>query len=339
MSINNIQPIDSSSKPEHFADFYVDKIPIKGKLILAPMDGHSDLPFRSICRSLGSAISYSEFVNVDNLQGSKYESARAVKKLTFTKQERPMAFQIYGHNIDKVVQTAVHLQNTKAPDIIDINMGCYVRKISERGAGAGMLKYPERIYQLFNQLSSELDIPATGKIRLGWDDAAVDEKCYLDAALALEAGNGKLLAVHGRTRKQGYKGAANWDAIAEICAAVNNIPVVANGDVITVNDIDAIQQHTQCDGVMIGRGAIGNPWIFQYRNAADILFEEKLDIIFRHFQLNIDFYGYDLGVKTFRKHSSKYLGESENLIAIRHKILTATNAEDVKELYKQATQL
>ena len=207
--------------------FHVGDIPIYGNLILSPMDGFSDLPFRSICRQLGSALSYTEFVNVDTLQGNHKASVRSIQKLTYSEQERPIVFQIYGHDLDRMVSTAERLQE-KRPDIIDINMGCYVRKISERGAGAGMLRFPERIYHLFQRLSAVLDIPVTGKIRLGWDDEAVMDKAYLEAAHAVQDGGGQLLAVHGRTRRQGYKGPADWDPIAEIKSSLKKIPVIAN---------------------------------------------------------------------------------------------------------------
>lgn len=313
-------------------DFYVGDIAIYGDLVLAPMDGYSDLPFRSICKQLGSAMSYSEFVNVDNITGSHHESNRAKQKLTFDNNERPMCFQIYGHNIDNVVKTAIELQK-KQPDIIDINMGCYIKKISERGAGAGMLKFPERIYQLFSRLNEELDIPATGKIRLGWDDEALEKKAYLEAADALASAGGKLLAVHGRTRKQGYKGDANWDAIAEICQSIKSIPVLANGDVTSVEDIAKIKQHTQCDGVMIGRGAIGNPWIFQHRDTDSITKQEKLTIALKHLQLNIKFYGEEIGIRNFRKHSKQYIGDAKELHSLRQKLVTSENFDEIKNLY------
>ncbi len=312
--------------------FHIGDIPIYGNLILAPMDGYSDLPFRSVCRSLGSALSYSEFVNVDNIKGSRFESSRAKQKLTFSEAERPMTFQIYGHDIDKVVSTAVQLQKLN-PNIIDINMGCYIRKISERGAGAGMLKFPERIYQLFSNLSAELDIPVTGKIRLGWDEEALANQSYLDAAYAVADGGGKLLAIHGRTRKQGYKGEANWDAIAEVCQAINKIPIIANGDVTSVERIHAIEKHTGCDGVMIGRGAIGNPWIFQYRNSDEISRNERIDIALKHLELNIDFYGYESGIRTFRKHSKQYIGESPELHEMRQQLMISESIEEIRLLY------
>lgn len=303
--------------------FYVREIPIYGDLILSPMDGFSDLPFRSLCRELGSAMSYTEFVNVDELQGKKGGSKRAYKKLEYAHDERPIVFQIYGHDVDRLVETAVRLQE-RGPDIIDINMGCYVKKISERGAGAGMLRYPDRIASLFRRLSQELDIPTTGKIRLGWD---ADERNYLDVAHAIADNGSSLLAVHGRTRAQAYKGAADWDAIAEIKAALS-IPVIGNGDVTSVADIENIKAHTGCDGVMIGRGAIGNPWIFSRKDRQDVLTSEKVNLVRKHLAANLEFYGQQLGLILFRKHIARYVPENPRDREWRLRLLTCERADE-----------
>src|SRR5580765_5478210 len=160
--------------PQATPSFYVGKIPIWGDAILSPMDGYSDLPFRSICRQLGSAMSYTEFTNVDELVSRK-PRVRAWQKLRYAPYERPMTFQIYGHDEDRLVNGAIGLQ-AEGPDIIDINMGCYVKSVSERGAGSGMLCRPDMIRRVFSRLASSLKIPVTGKIRLGWDDAARNYK-------------------------------------------------------------------------------------------------------------------------------------------------------------------
>lgn len=301
--------------------FRVGSIPVFGDAVLSPMDGFSDLPFRLICRELGSAMSYTEFVNVDELIGKP--QARAWRKLRFDPSERPMTFQIYGHDENRIVEAAVRLQDM-GPDIIDINMGCYVKSISERGAGSGMLCQPDKIHRVFSRLSAALEIPVTGKIRLGWDDKA---RNYKEIARILEESGASLIAVHGRTRSQAYNGAADWDAIAEVKQVVS-IPVIGNGDVRTVADISRIKTHTGCDGVMIGRAAIGNPWIFARKQPEQVSLNERLTLMRRHLELNLDFYGSRVGLLLFRKHSSKYMRGSSGLEDMRIPLIMSKSVEE-----------
>ena len=246
-------------------------------------------------------MSYTEFVNILNLQGKRRRDETNLK-LQFDPSERPMTFQIYGYDEDLLVNTAVRLQDL-GPDIIDINMGCYVKDIARRGAGSGMLLFPDKIARIFLRLSKELRVPVTGKIRLGWDDT---KRNFLQVAKILEDNGASLIAVHGRTKVQAYTGQADWDAIAEVKQAVK-IPVLGNGDVRTVADIEKIKSHTKCDGVMIGRGAIGNPWIFARKDREQVTAQEKIALLRRHLSLSIDFYGQELGMRLFRKHASKYV--------------------------------
>lgn len=282
--------------------FYIREIPIFGDLILAPMDGYSDMPFRLLCHELGSAISYTEFINVDSLHGRVPNQVMA-RKLRFDSSEYPRTIQIYGHDEDRLVEVAQRMEAEYAPTIIDLNMGCYVKKIAERGAGSGMLRDPEKIGRVFSRLTHCLRVPVTGKIRLGWDE---DTRNYIEVAKILEDNGASLIAVHARTKKQGYTGEADWNAITEIKQAVK-IPVIGNGDVKTVADIDQIKAQTGCDGVMIGRGAIGNPWIFSRKDRRDVTPEEKIALMRRHVALNADFYGDRLGLVLFRKHAVRYI--------------------------------
>ena len=282
--------------------FYIREISIYGDLILAPMDGYSDLPFRSLCHELGSAISYTEFINVDSMDGREPNPVMA-RKLRFDPAEYPRTIQIYGHDEDRLVRVAARVEQEYRPTIIDLNMGCYVKKIAERGAGSGMLRDPEKIARLFTRLTRTLRVPVTGKIRLGWDENTLN---YIEIAKILEDNGASLIAVHARTKKQGYTGAADWNAIAEIKRAVK-IPVLGNGDVKTVADIDQIKAQTGCDGVMIGRGAIGNPWIFSRKDRSDVTPEEKIALMRRHVALNAEFYGDRLGLVLFRKHAVRYI--------------------------------
>lgn len=302
--------------------FHIRHIPIYGDLILSPMDGYSDLPYRLICRELGSAVSYTEFVNVDELRSRK-PTVKAWQKLKFHPTERPMTFQIYGHDEDRLVETAVRLQEF-GPDIIDINMGCCVKDIAERGAGSGMLCQPDKIARVFTRLSRLLRIPVTGKIRLGWDDSS---RNHTTIAKILEDSGASLIAVHGRTKAQSYKGEADWDAIAEVKQTVS-LPVIGNGDVRTVADITRIKAHTGCDGVMIGRAAIGNPWVFARKDREQVTVGERIALMRRHLALNLDFYGPKAGLILFRKHAAKYIHCLPGNDELRIPLLTAATVDE-----------
>ncbi len=302
--------------------FCIRDIPVYGDLVLAPMDGFSDMPFRLICRELGSAMSYTEFVNVDELQGKRWPEKTA-RKLVYDPSERPMTFQIYGSDEDRLVQAAERLL-ALGPSILDLNMGCSVNTIAGRGAGAGLLCTPTKIGSIFRRLSTTLPIPVTGKIRLGWDDRT---RNYLDVARILEDNGAALIAVHGRTKAQAYKGAADWDAIAAVKQAVS-VPVLGNGDVVTVDDITRIKAHTGCDGVMIGRGAIGNPWIFARQTPHAVSFEDKIALVRRHLALNLQFYGEEMGLLLFRKHVVRYIDSIRHLADFRVRLLTCRQVDE-----------
>src|SRR5574338_1205571 len=236
-----------------FPAFYVREVPIHGDTVLAPMDGYSDWPFRSICRALGSAMSYTEFVKVEKILSRSKEPA---KRLYFEEVERPITFQIYGDDPDLLLRAALKVQHLN-PDIIDINMGCPAKSIADRGAGVGMMPAPLKIARTFRKLTAALRVPITGKIRLGWDR----NRNYRLIARIVEEEGGSLIAINGRTKEKRYSGNAAWDAIAEVKSLVK-IPVIGSGDVKVVADIQRMKKYTGCDAVMIGRAAIANPWIF-----------------------------------------------------------------------------
>ena len=278
--------------------FIVRDVPIYGDAILAPMDGYSDWPFRSLCRELGSAMSYTEFVKVEKILS---RSKQPAKKLYFEYQERPVTFQLYGDNPDTILEAALRVQEW-GPDIIDINMGCPAKSISDRGAGVGMMKSPLKIAETFQKLTSALKVPVTGKIRLGWEK----DKNYKLIARIVEENGGSLLAIHGRTKEQRYSGLADWDAIAEVKATVK-IPVIGNGDVKRVEDIERMRRHTGCDAVMIGRGALSNPWLFSRLDREQVLPEQVRETVRKHLEKSVAFYGEEDGQRLFRKYAVQYL--------------------------------
>jgi nifR3 family TIM-barrel protein len=279
--------------------FLIGNIPVYGDVLLAPMDGYSDWPFRSLCRSLGSAMSYTEFVKSEDIV-HLFRRVRA--KMTYEESERPVTIQIYGDNPDVMLEAALIAQDL-GPDIIDINMGCPAKTVVHRGCGVGLMRTPEKIGQIFAKLTARLRIPVTGKMRLGWDDCI----SYREVAHIVEDNGAALIAVHGRTKNQGYSGQANWDAIAEIKAMVK-IPVIGNGDVKLVADIQRIKDHTGCDAVMIGRGAIANPWIFSRMDRENVSTKQVGEAMRQHLEKNVAFYGEEDGERLFRKHAMHYLG-------------------------------
>jgi tRNA-dihydrouridine synthase B len=300
--------------------FRVQNIPVYGDLILSPMDGYSDLPFRGLARSLGSAMSYTEFINaIDVIYGHPHLE----RKLAYLESERPIVYQVFDDDPERLIQ-AVHKLRPRNPDIIDINMGCSAKCVSGRGAGAGLLRTPEKIAKIFSRLSKELDIPVTGKIRLGWDDESLN---YLETARIIEDNGGQLIAVHGRTKKQGYTGSADWDAIAEVQQAVS-IPVVANGDVKTAGDIERIKQHTGCPAVMIARAAIGNPWIFSRLERENVPPDILRQTMIQHLDSMLQFYGPQRGQVLFRKYAARYLTPYQLAGDLRQDLMTSESREE-----------
>ncbi|MBI3242787.1 MAG: tRNA dihydrouridine synthase DusB [Chloroflexi bacterium] len=306
--------------------FFIRNIPVYGDAILAPMSGYSDLPFRSICRELGSAMSYTEFVPAPGLLAG----AEAVfRRLIFTPAERPITFQIFGANEDDLAEAARRIEQLE-PDIIDVNMGCWADTVAGHGAGAGLLCEPARIGRIFAKLTRSVSVPVTGKIRLGWDDAS---RNYLEVAKVLEDSGASLIAVHGRTKAQAYKGNADWDAIAEVKAAAK-VPVIGSGDVKCPADIERMKRHTGVDAVMIGRAAIGNPWVFARRERRDVPFGEVAAMIRKHLALSLEFYGPQEGFMLFRRHAHKYIFAIPMADSLRNFLSNAKTPESVLEAIK-----
>ena len=290
--------IDNATVVRPSPTFWIRHIPVYGDAVLAPMDGYSDWPFRSLCRALGSAMSYTEFVKVEKILSRSKEPA---KRLYFEETERPITFQIYGDDPDLILKAALRVQEWN-PDIIDINMGCPAKSIADRGAGVGMMPTPLKIARTFRKLTSVLKVPVTGKIRLGWDR----NKNYKLIARIVEENGGSLIAIHGRTKEQRYAGNADWDAIAEVKSLVR-IPVIGSGDVKTVADIRRMKQHTGCDAVMIGRAAIANPWIFSGLDREHVPPEQVQQTVREHLARSMKFYGDEDGQRLFRKYAVQYL--------------------------------
>ena len=299
------------------SSFYIGNIPVYGRYILAPMDGYTDHPFRLLCRQQGSAISISEFINgIDIANGPPHLAS----KLMFSAEERPFAYQIFDDNPERLLSAAEILARNN-PDFIDINMGCSARNVVNRGAGAGLLKDPQKIAKIMSMLVSKVNLPITAKIRLGWDDGS---KNYLEVSKILEDNGASAIFVHARTRKQEYSGNADWNSIGEIKANVR-IPVIGNGDVVNIEDAIRLMNQSGCDAVMIGRAAIGNPWVFNNVDSIKISPESKFEMLQNHLEKMISLYGSNVGVPIFRKHLVRYLSGYLHTSEIRREVFTITD--------------
>lgn len=286
--------------------FWVRDVPVYGDVILSPMAGYSDVPYRAICRVYGSAMQYTEFMPVEMLLGRPNPFWNALDKQP---DEYPVVFQIFGNDAQLILKAAQKIE-AWGPHIIDINMGCSTRRVSGRGAGVGMMPQPELVAETFRLLSHHLTVPVTGKIRLGWDE----QQNYREIAQIMVDNGASLVAIHGRTKEQKYNGQANWEAIAAL-KQVLPIPVIGNGDVSTPDDIDRMKAYTGCDAVMVGRGAIGNPWIFARLERGDLTPGEWVDTVRRHVQEMAAYLGEKQGLIQFRKHLKRYL---EGLPCLAH---------------------
>jgi len=278
--------------------FNVGRVPVYGRLILAPMAGYADVPHRAICQAHGSAMQYTEFVAAEMiLAGDKYSWGLLARR----KEERPFTIQLFSHDPHRLLAAAQKVESL-APDIIDINMGCSTRKVSGRGAGVGLMRRPERVAETFRLLTRHLTVPVTGKIRLGWEE----NRNYLEIARIMADNGAALVAIHPRTKEQKYGGEADWEAIAAVKQAVS-IPVIGNGDVQSATDAARMMAETGCDGVMIGRAAVGAPWLFNGRDPAALSLTTRFQTMRRHLDEMVTFYGEAQGLTLFRKYLKRYL--------------------------------
>ena len=276
-------------------------------VFLAPMAGVTDTPYRILAREMGCPLVYSEMVSD---KGINYRNEHTLDMLRTEPQERPMAMQLFGAEADSVARAAEYVESLHCADILDFNMGCPAPKVVKNHEGSAMMRDPENAYRVLKALVGAVDMPVTVKMRLGWDESSIN--IMEMAQLAQEAGV-KAIAIHGRTREQFYRDHADWEIIGAVRQKLD-IPVIANGDVRTVADLDKIRQVTGCEAVMIGRAAQGNPWIFrqmtEYLKTGRILppptIEERRQVIIRHLDMLLKFKGDYIGPREMRKHATWY---------------------------------
>jgi nifR3 family TIM-barrel protein len=290
--------------------FHIRDLPIGGPLVLAPMSGYNDRPFRTLCREFGASLVYTGLISVKAIVygDEPLGNRRTREMLRFHPDEHPVVCQLYDDDPTRIAEAAREVSALPV-DVIDLNMGCAKHKITRNGAGVALMEDPTKVRRIFTALSDAVDQPVTGKIRLGLDEADRRRKHYLTVSEAMIAGGASLVAVHGRIGAQDFQGEVDYAAIAEIKAHAS-VPVLASGDVQSAGDIPRILDATGCDGVMIGREAIGHPWIFRGRDRTDVPWSERKPVILRHLKATLDFHGPRHGVHRFRKHLKGYFRHS-----------------------------
>ena len=307
-------------------------IEIQNAILLAPMEDVTDISFRLVCRELGADIVYTEFVNSEGLVRA---NAKTHEKLRIIEAERPVGIQIYGANIKSMVGAA-KIAEAENPDLIDINAGCWVKNVVGCGAGSALLKDPPYMQQLVEAVVKSTELPVTVKTRLGWDEKSIQ---ILEVAKRMEDAGAVALTVHCRTRKAGHTGEADWSWLPKIKEVVN-IPVILNGNVLSAHDVKRAFDETGADGIMIARGAIGNPWIFKEAkellstgNITTVIDEElRIKTCLRHLELAIKIKGERRAVIEHRKFYSGYLKGLYNASKVRNELMKYVDYASVEEL-------
>jgi len=304
------------------------------------MEDITDPSFRMVCKMQGADVMYTEFISADGLIR---DGEKSVRKLDIYDFERPIGIQLYGHLIDAMVEAAYMAEEAR-PELIDINFGCPVRKIANRGAGAGMLKNIPLMLEMTKAIVDAVKLPVTVKTRLGWDD---ESKNIVEIAERLQDTGIKALTIHGRTRAQLYKGEADWTLIGAVKNNTRmNIPIIGNGDIDGPLKAKEMFDRFGVDGIMIGRATVGRPWIFRdirhYLDTGDILPEpsvsEKADLALLHLDKSLEFKEGRRAIYEMRRHLSNYFKGLPHFKETRLKLLTATEVDDIKMIINEIRQ-
>jgi nifR3 family TIM-barrel protein len=316
--------------------FKIGDIQLKNRVVLAPMAGVCNSAFRLTVKEFGAGLVCAEMVSDKAIL---YKNAKTMDMLYIDEREKPLSLQIFGGEKETLVEAAKFVDNNTTADIIDINMGCPVPKITKCDAGAKWLLDPNKIYDMVAAVVDAVKKPVTVKMRMGWDE----EHIYaVENAQAVERAGGKAVALHGRTRVQMYEGEANWDIIREVKQAVN-IPVIGNGDVKTPQDAKRMLDETGADGVMIGRAALGNPWMIyrtvKYLETGELIEEptvrEKIDVCKLHLERLINLKGEHIAVREMRKHAAWYLKGIRGNAKVRNAINNCETKEELVSLLER----
>lgn len=308
----------------------IGNIEIKNRIVCAPMAGISNESYRKILKSMNPGLIYSEMIS--NM-GIIYNSKNTLEMLKINDSERPISIQIFGSDIDSFIKAAKYVEENAHPDIIDINMGCPVPKVALKSqAGSGLLKNPNKIYEIVSAVVNNVKTPVTVKIRAGWNDNSIN---CVEVAKLIEKAGAKAIAIHPRTREQGYTGHSNWKLIKEIKKNVS-IPVIGNGDINSIEDAKKMIDETGCDAIMIGRASIGNPWFIrecvEYIEKNNVIdkptYKERIDMLQYHYRLlkeNTTERKALLDIKTHALAYLKYIPQSKTL---KNDIVTCKTEEE-----------
>ena len=312
----------------------IGNVELENNLILAPMAGVTDLPFRLLCKEQGAALCCMEMVSA---KGIYYNNKNTESLLTVDERERPVSLQLFGSDPEIMAAMAARIEHRNF-DILDINMGCPVPKVVNNGDGSALMKNPVLAGKIIEGMVKAIDKPVTVKIRKGFDDEHINA---VEMAHVAQESGAAAVAVHGRTREQFYSGKADWSIIADVKSAVS-IPVIGNGDILDAKDVIAMSEQTGCDGFMIGRGAQGNPWIFHqilhYFETGEMIgkppMEEMVKTMLRHARLQIEFKGDYLGIREMRKHAAWYTAGYKGASKLRGRINDVESYDELEQLFE-----
>ncbi len=319
-------------KENRVNNLVIGNVKLDGNLILAPMAGVTDLPFRMLCKEQGASLVYTEMISA---KGIYYNNKNTGKLWETDASERPVSLQLFGSDPNLMADMAAKIED-KDFDIYDINMGCPVPKVVNNGEGSALMNNPKLAGEIIKKMTKAVKKPVTVKFRKGFGK---DDNTAVEFAKVAEAAGAAAIAVHGRTREQYYQGKADWDVIRDVKNAVS-IPVIGNGDLFTPEDVKNMYEHTGVDGFMFGRGVRGNPWLFKrtrvYLETGEIPVpptpEEIMDMMIRHGKMNISFKGEFTGMREMRKHAAWYTKGMKNSAQFREKCSYIETLDDLVAL-------